>query len=55
VLAMIPGLSQWSKLEKAQAVSVIRAKAGPDEAKYLKLMQKHQRLRAEMIRLGSRP
>lgn len=55
VLAMIPGLSQWSKLEKAQVVAVIRAKAGPDEAKYLKLMQKHQRLRTEMIRLGSLP
>ena len=52
VLALIPGLSEWNKPEKAQAVSVIRAKAGPDEAKYLKLMQKHQRLRTEMIRLG---
>ena len=55
VLAMIPRMSDWSKLEKAQTVAVIRAKAGPDEAKYLKLMQKHPRLRAGMIRCGSRP
>lgn len=53
VLAMIPGLSEWSKLEKAQVVAVIRAKAGPNEAEYLKLMQEHQLLRKEMIRLGS--
>ena len=53
VLAQIPGISKWSELEKAEAARVIRAKAGPDEARYLKLMQRHQRLREEMISLGS--
>ena len=53
VLAQIPGLSEWSELEKAHAVRIIRSKAGPDEARYLKLMQKHRRLREEIITLGS--
>lgn len=53
VLAMIP-LDRWEIAEKQLAARIIRAKAGRDEALYLKLMQKHSPLRAEMIRLGSR-
>jgi hypothetical protein len=52
VLAMIP-LDRWEIAEKQLAARIIRAKAGRDEAHYLKLMQKHSPLRAEMIRLGS--
>ena len=51
--SMIRGVGQWTKGEKQQLVQIIQAKAGRDEAKYLKLMQKHARLRKEMIRLGS--
>jgi hypothetical protein len=50
---MIPNLGRWTAEEKRQLVQIIQAKAGRDEAKYLKLMQKHARLRQEVIRLGS--
>jgi hypothetical protein len=50
---MIPDLGRWTTEEKQQLVRIIEAKAGRDEAKYLKLMQKHARLRHEVIRLGS--
>ena len=53
LLAQIQGMEKWSKDEKTQASKIIRAKAGRDEAGYLRLMQKHPRLRKEMIRLGS--
>jgi hypothetical protein len=53
VLALIPGLSRWSGNEKSKVVSIMRAKAGADEARYLRLLQDHPKLRDEIIRLGS--
>lgn len=53
VLALIPDLDRWSRHEKQSVVRVIRAKANADESEYLRLMQKHTRLRAEVIKLGS--
>ncbi len=53
VLALIPDLVRWSEGDKRGVVRIIRAKASADEARYLRLMQKHRRLRAELIRLGS--
>jgi hypothetical protein len=53
VLDLIPDLNCWSKSERQAVVRIIRAKAGADEARYLKLMQGHRRLRAAMINLGS--
>jgi hypothetical protein len=52
-LALIPDLEDWSKHDKHQLVGIIRAKAGAEEAKYLKLMQRHRRLREALIKLGS--
>lgn len=52
-LALLPGLSGWSRSDKDQLVKIIRAKAGANESNYLKLMQRHSRFRAEMIRLGA--
>jgi hypothetical protein len=52
-LALIPGLSRWSRNEKSQLVGIVRAKAGADEARYLRLLQDHPKLRDEIIRLGS--
>jgi hypothetical protein len=43
----------WSETERSALLKVIRAKAGRDESSYLKLMQKHARLKAMMIKLGS--
>jgi hypothetical protein len=50
---MVPDLGRWTAAEKQQLVQIFQAKAGRDEARYLKLMQKHARLRKEVLRLGS--
>jgi hypothetical protein len=54
VLAMIPNLGSWSRQEKQDVVRIIRAQAGTNEMHYLRLTQKHTRLREELLRLGSR-
>jgi len=54
VLTLVPDLRRWTKQEKRELVHLIRAKAGPDEMRYLRLTQGHARLRREIIRLGSR-
>jgi hypothetical protein len=54
LLALVPGLSRWTKDEKDAVVKTIRAKAGTDESEYLRLLQKHRKLRREIIRLGSK-
>ena len=53
VLAMIPGMNRWSGEDKRLAASIIRAKAGNDERRYLRLMQMHEPLREAIIKLGS--
>jgi hypothetical protein len=53
VLALIPDLSDWSKSEKQQTVRIIQAKAGPQESRYLRLLQGHARLRDAVRGLGS--
>ena len=52
-LALIPDFDRWPEAEKKLLVQILRAKVKGDEARYLKLMQKHERLRAAMIKLGS--
>ncbi|HUS09062.1 MAG TPA: hypothetical protein VMZ30_01260 [Pyrinomonadaceae bacterium] len=46
-------LSSWDPAEKRALAQVIRAKSTSDESRYLKLMQRHARLRAALIKLGS--
>ena len=46
-------VSQWSVAEKEGLSQIIHAKSALDESRYLKLMQKHERLRAAIIKLGS--
>lgn len=53
VLAMIPEIEKWSASEKDLATRIIRAKGSADEAAYLKLMQKHRKLRNALISFGS--
>jgi hypothetical protein len=53
VLNLVPDLGKWTAVEKQQLVQIIQAKAGKDEARYLKLMQQHERLRAFVIKIGS--
>ncbi|MCM3900075.1 MAG: hypothetical protein ND866_00055 [Pyrinomonadaceae bacterium] len=54
MLAMIPGLSRWSKEEKSAIKQIIRAKAGTDELRYVRLLQRHQKLRDGLLMIGSR-
>jgi hypothetical protein len=53
VLDQIPNLARWSKDEKREIVNIIRARAGPDEARYLRLLQRHTKLREHVIKIGS--
>ena len=52
LLRRVPVLS-WRAIEKRDLVQLIRAKAGPDEMRYLRLTQKHVRLREALLQLGS--
>lgn len=54
VLAMIPDLSRWSKDEKSAILQIVRAKAGNDELRYVRLLQGHQKLRVGLRTIGSR-
>jgi hypothetical protein len=53
VLALIPDLARWTKDEKIAVARIVRAKAGAEESRYLRLLQRHSRLRDEIIRIGS--
>jgi hypothetical protein len=53
-LSLVDNLSRWSRHERHLLKEIIKAKAGPAESRYLKLMQQHGRLRRAMINLGSR-
>jgi len=52
-LSLVEDVDRWSDVEKQALVKIIRAKAGMDEAGYLKQMQKHSRLRRGLLELGS--
>jgi hypothetical protein len=53
VLSVAPEFSLWSEAQKQALVAIIRAKAAPDEADYLRLLQQHDALRKLILRLGS--
>jgi hypothetical protein len=53
VLGLAPGVAQWSSDEKAALREVIAAKAARTEERYMRLLQKHARLRAAILKLGS--
>ena len=53
VLALVPHLRRWSPQDKQGAARIIRAQAGADEMRYLRLTQQHPRLRQELLELGS--
>ena len=46
-------VSGWSVDEKSLLERIVRAKTAPEEITYLKLMRGHERLRREIIMLGS--
>jgi hypothetical protein len=53
VIGLIPNWKRWSAEEKRAAAEIVRAKKTGSEARYLKLMQRHDKLRAAMLALGS--
>ena len=53
VLSLVPDLERWSSDEKDALREIIAAKAGRTELRYLRLLQKHPRLRAAILKLGS--
>ncbi len=53
VMALIPNLARWTEDEKRDAARIIRAKAGADESRYVQLLQRHSKLRDEIIKIGS--
>ena len=53
MLSLVDEVKRWNGAEKELLRRIIKAKAGPDESVYLRLMQRHQKLRRVMIRLGS--
>ncbi len=52
--ALIPELPSWSAAEKKGLREIIRAKSSAGEMLYLHLLQRHQRLRGELLKLGSK-
>jgi hypothetical protein len=54
VLALIPDLSRWSKEEKSAIRQIVRAKTGTDELRYVRLLQRHLKLRDWLRMIGSR-
>jgi hypothetical protein len=53
VLGLIPDLAEWTRADKAAVVEIVRAKAGVHESLYLWLLERHRRLRAAVLALGS--
>ena len=53
-LSTATNLRTWSDHEIQSVAKIFLAKSGPDEAQYLKQMQKHALLRASLIKLGCR-
>jgi hypothetical protein len=53
VFGKLPGVSKWSEREKRDLAAIQRAKQGGSEARYLRLMQRHARLREAVLRMGT--
>jgi hypothetical protein len=52
LLYLIPDLPRWPAADRAAAAAILAAKSGRSEARYLRLMQRHARLRAALLRLS---
>ena len=53
VLALISDLAAWPLQEKQAVAQIIRAKAGREEWRYARRLQRHKRLREWLIKLGT--
>ncbi|MBS1874081.1 MAG: hypothetical protein JSU00_12770 [Acidobacteria bacterium] len=53
VARLIPEIGQWPEADRAALRAIRDAKQGPDETRYLRLTQRHRRLRAAVLTLGA--
>jgi hypothetical protein len=51
--SLVKNLNSWRAAEKQLLDQIVRARSAAEETTYLKLMRQHERLRAEIIKLGS--
>src|SRR5262249_33650309 len=54
VLSLISGLDDWNEEDKRLTVEMIQAKMSPDESDYVRLQERHSRLRGALLKLGER-
>ena len=54
VLDLAPSIAGWSHAERRAAAQILDAKSGASEIRYMRLLQRHDRLRKELLRLGSK-
>jgi hypothetical protein len=51
--SLVPDWKRWPMAEQQLLKQIVRAKCSAEETTYLKLMRRHERLRAAIIKLGS--
>jgi len=54
VLSLIPDFPRWTPEERFFIGELILAKSLENEQEYVRLLQKHRRLRAAILKLGSK-
>jgi len=52
VVAVLPGLGRWSRSDRRALVDVVRAKGRACEAEFVSRFDRHQKLRAAIVRLS---
>jgi hypothetical protein len=55
LIALIPDLARWPAGDRRHLVQVLRAKGGPSEARYVRLLNGHHRLRRSLEALVAAP
>ena len=55
LLDSIPGRARWTDHEQRAAARILRAKSAPEEAAFLKELQRHPKIRAAFLRAGQSP
>jgi hypothetical protein len=53
LLAVVPGIAEWTRGERRGVVSIVRAKGGRRESDYVVAFDRHERLRRAVAALGS--
>jgi len=53
VLDLVPGLASWNAADLSALAKIVEAKSSSSERTYMRLLQRHDRLRKALLRLGS--